>query len=291
MKSYQIAELEQLSGIKAHTIRIWEKRYNLIEPERSDTNIRYYNDEQVRKLLNVSTLLASGLKISKIAALKEGEILQKITSLQKEPDGDSICLSFINELTAAMLTFNEAGFERIFSAAVTRFGMFDAMIKVFYPFLYKTGMMWAVESAVPVQEHFASSIIRRKLMAAIDGLAAPVKKNKRFVLLLPPHEWHETGLLFSNYILRAKGVETIYLGQDVPFENIALVVKLCKPHYVLCFFVSRKNEEELKNIRKKMGLPKELTLLVAGSMEALETLRNEKNTKILNSPTDLLNFI
>lgn len=291
MKSYQIAELEQLSGIKAHTIRIWEKRYNLIEPDRTDTNIRLYNDKQVRKLLNVATLMANGYKISKIAALKENEIHLKIQNIQENQGGDSISVSFVNDLTASMLNFSEAAFEKTFSAAVTRFGMFEAMIKVFYPFLHKTGMMWIIESAMPVQEHFASSIIRRKLMAAIDGLLPPTKKNKRFLLLLPPQEWHETGLLFSNYIIRSRSYETIYLGQDVPYENVAHVVKHTKPSHVLMFYIARKNEDELKGLRKKMSLATDTRLLLAGNHEMTTQLKQEKNTDILTSPTDLLKYL
>ena len=291
MKSYQIAELEQLSGIKAHTIRIWEKRYNLIEPDRTDSNIRRYNDKQVRKLLNVSTLLSSGLKISKIALLKESELHEKIVEFQSKDNLHSISYSFINELTAAMLNFNEVAFEKTFSAAVTRFGMFESMVQVFYPFLLKTGMMWVVDSAIPVQEHFASSIIRRKLMAAIDGLPLATQSHKKFLLLLPPQEWHDVGLLFSNYIIRSKGFETIYLGQDVPYENIVHVIKHCHPNYVLSFFVARKNPDELKNIRKKMNIPKETKFLVAGNQEITDILEHEKNTKILKSPGDLLKFL
>jgi MerR family transcriptional regulator, light-induced transcriptional regulator len=291
MKSYQIAELEQLSGIKAHTIRIWEKRYNLIEPDRTDTNIRRYNDKQVRKLLNVSTLLAGGLKISKIALLKERELHEKIKELQSRDNQDSISTSFINELIVSMLSFNEVSFEKTFSAAVIRFGMFEAMLRVFYPFLLKTGMMWIVESAMPAQEHFASSIIRRKLMASIDGLPAATKSRKKFLLLLPPQEWHDTGLLFSNYIIRSKGFETIYLGQDVPYENIALVLKHCKPSYILSFYIARKNPEELSGLRKKMNLPKETTFLVAGNLEMTDIIKHEKNTQILKSPNDLLKFL
>ena len=109
--------------------------------------------------------------------------------------------------------------------------------------------------------------------------------------MLPPNEWHETGLLFSNYIIRAKGYETIYLGQDVPYENIALVIKLCKPSHVLSFFIARKTEEELKHMRKKLSVPKDTHLLVAGSAECVNVIRPEKNTTVLNSPSDLLNFL
>lgn len=291
MKYYQIAELEQLSGIKAHTIRIWEKRYGLIEPDRTNTNIRLYNDDQVRKLLNVSTLLNGGVKISKIAAFTDEEINTQIQKLQNQTNNDVISSSYINDLVASMLEFDEILFEKTFSLAVSKLGMYTAMINVFYPFLNKVGLMWSTDTAMPVQEHFASSIIRRKLMAAIDNQETSVKKKKKFLLMLPEDEWHEIGLLFSHYIIREKGFETIYLGQNVPFQNIKLLVELTKPDFVLSFFVSRKNENVLKNIRQQMGLPSAVTLLVAGNTEVTNHFKSLKNTHVLNSPNDLLKYL
>lgn len=292
MKSYHISELEQLSGIKAHTIRAWERRYNLIEPERTDTNIRMYDDNQVRRLLNVSTLLAHGYKISKIAELNDKDIHEKIKSLQSaEEPGDAISVSYVNDMVASMLDFNETAFEKSFSAAVTRYGMFDAVLKVFYPLLQKTGLMWATENAMPIQEHFASAIIRRKLLAATDGLLPPAKKNKKFLLMLPPDEWHEIGLLFSDYILRSKGYETIFLGQNVPYENIPPILKRTKITHAILFFISRKTEEELSHLRKKMGLSPDIQLLIAGNPEITSLIYKEKNTEFLISPEQLLKNI
>jgi DNA-binding transcriptional MerR regulator len=293
MKFYHISELEQLSGIKAHTIRIWEKRFNLIQPERTDTNIRMYNDDQVRKLLNVSTLLAGGYKISKIAELNEKDLYEKITALRTgvDEDGDAIALSYINDLVASMVDFNEAAFEKTFAAAVTRYGMFEAMLKVFYPLLQKIGLMWTTENVMPVQEHFASAIIRRKLLAAVDGQLPAGKKNKKFLLLLPPEEWHEIGLLFSDYLVRSKGVGTIYMGQNVPYENVPAVLKKTKITHVLLFFISRKTHEELHQLRRRMGLPADVELLVAGNPEITNLLSKEKHTTVLNSPAHLLKFL
>lgn len=291
MKYYQIAELEQLSGIKAHTIRIWEKRYGLIEPERTDTNIRLYSDDQVRKLLNVSTLLTNGNKISKIASFTDTEINAQISKLQSESGNDVVSSYFINELISSMLEFDELLFEKTFLAAVTKLGMYEAMLGVFYPFLKKVGMMWITESAMPVQEHFASSIIRRKLMVAIDIQQTTIKSKKKFLLMLPEDEWHEIGLLFSHYIIREKGFETIYLGQNVPYQNMKTLMELTKPDYVLSFFIARRNEEDLKNIRQQMGLTPSVNLLVAGNSEVTKHLKLIKNVHVLNSPHDLLKFL
>lgn len=292
MKTYHIADLEQLSGIKAHTIRIWEKRYGLIKPTRTSTNIRLYDDEQLKKILNTSTLLTKGFKISKIAKMKEVEINKELDDLKQFSSPDVICVALINDLIAAMVSFNEVAFEITYSAAVTRFGMFEAMIKVFYPFLYKVGFMWIVSDVTPVQEHFASCIIRRKLMAAIDGLPSSNKKTKKFLLLLPPDEWHEIGLLFSHYIIKAKGYEVFYLGQNVPYENLGDIMKAVNPNFVLAFFVSRKSDEELEGItRKNLKVPTKTRLLASGNIDMMKIIKNEPNTLILNSPYDLLKLL
>lgn len=289
MSYYQIADLEKLSGIKAHTIRIWEKRYGVIKPHRTTTNIRYYDDNQAKKLLKISTLLESGLKISRIAELSEKEINQQIQNIQQVGNDDVICTGYINELTSAMLSFDEALFEKTFSNAVVKFGMYPAMIKVFYPFLHKTGMMWSMAETMPVQEHFATSIIRRKLISAIDGLPLAQKKSKRFVLFLPPEEWHETGLLLSDYIIRSQGYPTIYLGQNVPLENLKEVIKEAKPTHLFTLYVTRKDldqvQTELQYISKHYSA---LKILLAGSQPVIQSVKKHKNIQVLQNPADLL---
>lgn len=292
MKLYHISELEQLSGIKAPTIRVWERRYNLIEPGRTDTNIRMYDDRQVRKLLNVATLLSNGYKISKIAALDEDDMHAMVLGLQgSTSEADAVTTSFINELVVSMLAYDEVNFEKTFAAAVNRYGLFEAMLNVFYPLLYKIGIMWSTEDAMPVQEHFASAVLRRKLMAATDALVLKKKRRKKFLLLLPPGEWHEIGLLFANYIIRSKDVETIYLGQNVPYEQVAPILSKTSISHVLLFFITRPEQDNLTVIRKNMGLPRELPLLIAGSPDVTGSLQCDPFTHVLRSPHDLLKYV
>ena len=293
MESYLINDLERLTGIKAHTIRIWEKRYGLITPERTESNRRYYNDEQVRKLLNVTTLLAGGGKISKIATLSEDEINNKLLSESNEASTGDPNAAYINDLIKCMLAFDETGFEKIFSAAVIRFGVYESMIKVVYPFLNKAGILWSVNKNEPVQEHFASCIIRRKLMAAIDGLLPPVKKGKKFLLFLPPGEWHEIGLLFANYIIRSKGYSTVYLGQNMPFENISKIAKEINFQYMLLFYVAARPKEELvAQLKAFAGIDSKIQVLVAGNNDLLQGSKlKTKNVTWLPDVNSLSTFL
>jgi DNA-binding transcriptional MerR regulator len=292
MKLYHISELEQLSGIKAPTIRIWERRYNLIQPGRTDTNIRMYDDRQVRKLLNVATLLNNGYKISKIAELDEDGIHAMVLGLQNsDSETNEIATALINGLVVAMLDFDEVNFEIIYTAAVKRYGQFEAMLQVFYPLLQKIGIMWTTEDVTPVQEHFASAVIRRKLMAATDALEIKKKRRKKFLLLLPPGEWHEIGLLFANYIIRSKDIETIYLGQNVPYEQVAAVLDKTKISHVLLFLITRREQIDIPSVRKSMKLPNDLPLLIACSSAVTGALQRTAATYFLQSPFDLLQHL
>jgi len=245
--AYQINDLERLTGIKAHTIRIWERRYALIKPYRTDTNRRFYDDEQVRKLLNVTTLLSYGHKISKIASLDDEEIFRQIETGAPGTGVVYAHTAYVNDLVTTMISYDEDGFEKIFSAAVLRMGLYDAMLNVIYPFLKKIGVLWSVNKAAPIQEHFASCIVRRKLMAAVDGQLQQSKTRKKILLFLPPDEWHEIGLLFANYMMRAQGHETIYLGQNVPLDDVEKVVEGTQPHAIFTLFIAPRPVKEISD--------------------------------------------
>ena len=291
MQAYQINELERLTGIKAHTIRIWEKRYSLITPSRTTTNRRYYNDEQVRKLLNVTTLLSAGHKISRIAAYTDAELNGLIQNNGADADQQSRA-AYTNNLIKFMLAFDQLGFEREFAAALQQFGIYDAMLNVIYPFLNKTSILWIVNKAAPAQEHFATCIIRRKLMALTDALPMPVKKE-RFMLFLPPGEWHEIGLLFANYLICGQGYETIYLGQNVPIENIKKMAAAIAPDHMLLFYIATRPGDEIDaHIKTMAGISKSIRVLIAGNHDLLERSKfTAKNVTRLNSVYDLMELL
>lgn len=236
MGHYSIKDLEKLSGVKAHTIRIWEKRYGLINPERTDTNIRTYSDEELKKLLNVSMLNNHGLKISKIAKLNTADVN---LALSKIAETDTRHETQIDSLVVAMVDLDRRKFEKILADCNLKMGFEDTCIRVLYPFLQKVGLMWQTDSINPAQEHFISNLIRQKLFVAIDELYDPDLEGKpKAVLYLPEGEMHELGLLFYRYLMERRGYNTIYLGQSVPFKDLVYTVKAHKAEFVVTAFVA-----------------------------------------------------
>ena len=217
--SFSIKDLENLSGIKAHTIRIWEKRYHLLEPERTDTNIRTYSLENLQKLLNVSYLNNNGYKISKIASLKIGEIPNIVNEISKK---NNIQNAAINDFKLAMLNFDQVRFYEIYNNLSKKKSFKEIFYEVFIPLLTEIGMLWQTDIINPAHEHFITTFIRQKILVNTELIQAELKSTykKSFVLYLPDNEIHELGLMFINYLLVSKGYQTIFLGQSIPIENL-----------------------------------------------------------------------
>jgi len=216
--TFTIRAMEEFSGVKAHTIRIWEKRYGLLAPDRTGTNIRHYSLDELKVILNVAYLNKHGHKISRIAAmtLPERDRLVRETAVTSDSREETL-----NTLKVAMLAFDEVLFERITSDYREHHGFRHLVELVFVPLLELIGVLWQTNVICPAQEHFVSNFIRQKLIAATDGLpASDGSKDRTFVLYLPENEIHELGLLYVNYLLRAGGERTIFLGQSVPGEDL-----------------------------------------------------------------------
>jgi DNA-binding transcriptional MerR regulator len=289
MNFYQINDLERLSGVKAHTIRIWEKRYGLITPHRTDTNIRYYDDAQLKKILNVAALSMVGFRISKIAAMEEAELKAQVKKSQSLELSDKKFEFYINDLIVSMLDFDEPMFHQLLDATVKQFGVQEAMIKIIYPFLHKTGVLWRVDETMPVQEHFATNLLKRKLFTLISLLPKAKYPDKKIVLFLPSNEWHEIGLLFAEYLLRLQGYVTVNLGQNVPFVDIEIVIQKVQPLYLLSFLISDSHEEEITQLQTLiLKKYKNIQCLLAGPQSKVLPFTSKKNIKILNSPADIL---
>ncbi len=218
MAVYSIKELEKLSGIKAHTIRIWEKRYNLIDPHRTNTNIRYYTDNDLKKILNVAVLNRQGIKISNIARLNDQELKEEIVRATRTSHSQD---TIVDSLIIAMIDLDEYKLESIIDKSILKVGFKSTVIEVLYPFLDKVGILWQAGDVNPAQEHFVSNLIRQKIIAATENLPNTFNpKGRKFLLLLPEGEWHEITLLFAQYLLKEGNHEVIYLGQSVPYADV-----------------------------------------------------------------------
>lgn len=293
MTSYSIKELEQLSGIKAHTLRIWEKRYKVLTPERTATNIRQYGDDDLKRLLNVTTLLNHGWKISKASALSIEELGKEVERLfQKTSKEEHEYSTYINALVLATMEFDEGRFEQIFASALLLLGLKETIIKIIYPFLNKIGLMWSVWKVHPGQEHFASNLVRKKLFSAIDQLPVLHSQKDAFLLFLPAEELHEIGLLFANYLLRSEGFKVHYLGQSVPFESLKNAIEVTNPKHLLTFFVSNQPLEDIQQYLELLSqhFPA-LSIHVAGRNLAPLSNAFQKNIRFHTSPPDLFDLL
>lgn len=274
MSEYSIKDMERLTTVKAHTIRIWEQRYHLLEPERTDTNIRFYNDSHLKKLLNVCTLLDHGVKISHIANLNDRQIAEAIDKIIAglETDDDETG-AMINKAIVAAACYDEASFERIFDLSVEKLGVINSYLKLIYPLLLRTGLMWSKDDVIPAQEHFLSNLIRTKLFAAINSLPLPQHADQTWVLFLHEEEKHEIGLLFASYILRAHGKKVIYLGQEVPFNNLSDVILQCRPTHLYTFFVRNYPQHEINELLTSISREfNQLMICVSGQDDVLANL-------------------
>lgn len=244
MNVYSIKDLENFSGIKAHTIRIWEQRYHLLSPVRTETGIRTYSDIDLKRILNIATLQnKGGIKISKIAELTESEISEKILQLS---GGELDYPEHIQAITVAMMDLDEYRFQVLAKTITDAYGFENFMLKVIYPFLTRLGTLWLSGSVGPAQEHFITHLIRQKIIAAIDSqMAKPKPDAKKFLLYLPEGELHEIGLLFASYLIRARQHSAVYLGQSLPFDELCLAYEIHQPDYVFSVFTTEPSQDIL----------------------------------------------
>ncbi len=286
---YSIRDLEKLSGIKAHTIRIWELRYGLLTPSRTDTNIRHYSNDDLRKLLNVSSLIEKGMKISNISKLTSKQIQEEIAIDQnKESAIEDYLPSAQHALMIALYEYDEESFNKAFSLAVLKFGFADALFKVLYPVLNKIGLLWSSGEIVPAQEHFISNLVKQKLFSATDSLLLNSDKKETFILFLPENEMHEIGLLLTNYLLRSMGKHTIYLGQSVPLENVIATYKTTKAKNLVLFIITPGHHKEISAYLQKLSTGcKNAHIYLSGNGKMLDKIKLTSNVVRLKSPEDL----
>ncbi|WP_152286392.1 MerR family transcriptional regulator [Flavicella marina] len=240
--SFLIQDLEILSGIKAHTIRIWEKRYGLLNPTRLNRNIRKYSLEDLQKLLNVSVLYSNGYKISKLSKLTDEALYEEARNI----GGSTIEMNFyVNELIVAMYAFDSIYFDKVYSELKEKMNFQEIFVEVFVSLLKYIGLLWQTDAILPSHEHFVSNLIYQKIVLQSAQLtnSDPID-DKVYVLFLPWGEMHGIGLLFLDFVLKSKGFKTIYLGGGVPFPDLELINSKFESIHWICSFVIDKTQEE-----------------------------------------------
>ena len=242
MNNFSISQLAQFTGVKAHTIRIWEQRYNVIKPHRSPGNTRYYDDLQLRRLLNIVTLSAIGYKVADLAAMKDAQLFSLLEQRQagELPASEEY---FITSMVNAGLQFDEPLFEKILSHCVLKFSVRDTYVKIIYPLLQRLGLLWSANQLPPATEHFVTNLLRQKLYTAIDGLPSANNGGATWLCFLPEDEFHEIGLLFANWLIRSAGHKVIYLGSNVPLASVSEAAKTTSATHMITFFVRNSSVE------------------------------------------------
>lgn len=254
MNAFTIKDLENLSGIKAHTIRIWEQRYTFLRPQRTDTNIRYYNNEELKTILNVALLNKYGFKISHIDRMDPEEIKEKVLSLtQTQAQQERI----INDMIQNMIDLDMEKFEQTLDSYIMARGIEKAITQIIFAFLEKIGILWITNHINPAQEHLVTNIIRQKLIVGIEGCNTHLQIDRSVILFLPEGEHHELGLLFIYYLLKSRGAKVWYLGANVPLKDLEYVIKVKRPDFVYTHLTSVAHnfhlDKFLNNLSEKVG--------------------------------------
>lgn len=284
---FSIKDLEKLSGIKAHTLRIWEQRYGILNPERTDTNIRWYCNDKLKHLLNVTFLYEHGHKISKIASLSHAEVASEVNRLV---DAKINICDQVRGLVLSMVEMDEQRFEKIVSSNISQHGFSYTIEKIISPFLSKISVLWQTNSINTAQELFMTGLIRQKLIAETDKIifkqhAVP----KKIVLFLPGGEKHELNLLYLNYLLRSKGHHITYIGQSVPLDDLKKVVEIKEPECLVSVF-SRMNEADDFFRELSATFPqKNILLFSAPLVDKRDSL--PENVKCFHCPQELAGLL
>lgn len=265
--SFTIKELQALSGIKAHTIRIWEQRYRFLKPSRTNTNIRRYNNEELKTLLTVSLLNKYGYKISKIDAMSYEERRNAVLELSPE---EAYNERLVNKMIGYMIDMKNVEFEKLLNDHINEHGIEKTIKEIIFFFLEKVGILWHTNHILPVQEHIVSNIVRQKILSAIDSLPLVHKQEPVFLLFLPEEVHHEMGLLFVYYLLRRKKIPVIYLGANVPMKDIQFLTDSTGPDYFYLHLTAFSRKHDLQKYLHTLTqkFPRKKILLSGAAVQA-----------------------
>lgn len=295
MVKYSIKDLEKFSGIKAHTIRIWEQRYQLLTPKRTETNIRYYDESQLKYLLNVTLLVENGFRISHICSMSDEEFnknLKEVAEKGLQTKEDNHLSVAVNELILAMLELDEQRFEKIISGSLLQRNFEETITKIIYPFLKRIGVMWRVGEVSTAQEHFIYQLIRQKVIVAIDGLIDRKKTGEKYLLFLPKSEFSDLLILLFTYLLKNRGRQCIYLGADIPFRDLKQVTEITKPDVLLTFVKAPASKIDTQAYVYELSEKfEEKKILISGNPYFMDELDFPKNVRLISEVEDLIEML
>ncbi|NVJ88888.1 MAG: MerR family transcriptional regulator [Flavobacteriaceae bacterium] len=292
-QDFTIKDLENISGIKAHTIRIWEKRYNLLQPQRTDTNIRFYTPESLTKLLNIALLNKNNYKISKIAAMSDQDIVTKSRELAFS---SAVNDEAINAFKMAMFQFDKVLFNNTYNKLLHKKTFRDIFKDVFIPFLDHIGLLWQTDTLLPAHEHFISNLIAQKIQTNTEKLQYSISdSNKTFVLFLPENEIHELGLMYLNYELVLRGYHTIYLGQSLPLNNLNYFLENDRDITFVTSMTIQPYDDKIvdyfKEIDEVMNTTDNTFIATGRKVQKIKDLDISSNVKLYDSISDLLKVL
>ena len=286
--AFTIRELESLSGIKAHTIRIWEQRYNFLKPSRTKTNIRVYSNDELKTLLTVSLLNKSGYKISTIDKMKPAQMAEAVLQLSHKAGYNE---RVVNEMIGYMIDMENQAFEDLLNNYIKEHGIEETITVLIFYFLERIGILWQADRIFPVQEHIVSNIIRQKIVYAIEQLPFG-KTSPCFLLFLPEDEHHEIGLLYVYYLLRKRNSMVMYLGANVPLKDVQYVLQSKRPAYLYLHLTSFPRQHEFKKFMLALSSSaKDAKVLISGT--AVQTVKEKfpENLVFLRSFSEVTDHI
>ena len=292
---FSIKDLENLSGIKAHTIRIWEKRYNILEPMRTDTNIRFYDLPSLQKLLNITLLHNHGYKISKISQYPAERIPLLVRDIVTDK---SVKHHAISAFKMAMMNFDQSLFFKTYDDLLSEKSFREVFHEVFIPLMNEIGLLWQTDTISPSHEHFITYLIKQKVLVNTEKIQRldPTNDSRTFVLYLPSNEIHELGLMYLNYEILLEGYKTIYLGESIPIESLTDVKKYFNNITFLSYLTVEPNKDEINNyvlaLNKEILNDESSELWLIGRMVAeIETKNISDKTSVFHSITDLVHYL
>ncbi len=288
MNYFSISQLARYSGIKPHTIRMWEQRYNALTPNRSEGNTRYYDNKQLRRLLNIASLLESDYKVSELCSMPDKKLFNLVNERPGKAARNEVDEFFVLQLVSAGMSYDELNFDKIFSHCVLKYGIKEAYIKVIYPMLRRVGVMWTADTLEPAAEHFISNQVRQKLFTVIDSLPAAKSGKDSWLLFLPENEFHEIGLLLANFLIRASGRKATYLGANVPLESLYVAVNETFPEKILLFLANNNLPGETQRYLDELSSAfAKKKIYVAADESLFVNIQMPKNVQRLSSPKEL----